>query len=220
MSEANQSDGLAMAELMSPELARHPQPMYELLRAAAPIMRVDGVGVIVTSRAGVGEVLRDAETYSSSSMAHDLKAKRPLIPLQIDPPDHRNYRKLLDPLFAPQRMKALEDSTTKLVNDLIDRFVDEEEIDFCQQFSTPFPSQVFLSLFGLPMEDLPSFLKMKDGAIRPDQVVGHEFGHPETDAYQQQTADSIYEYFERVIDERQGQHREDLLSHFLNAEVD
>ena len=38
---------------------------------------------------------------------------------------------------------------------------------------------------------------MKDGAIRPDQVVGHEFGHPETEAYQQQTADSIYAYFEQ-----------------------
>ena len=220
MSEPNQSDGMAMAELMSPELARHPQPMYELLRADAPIMRVEGVGVIVTSRAGVGEVLREPETYSSSSMAHDLKAKRPLIPLQIDPPDHRKYRKLLDPLFAPQRMRALEESTSKLVNDLIDRFAGESEIDFCSQFSTPFPSQVFLNLFGLPMEDLPRFLKMKDGAIRPDQVVGHEFGHPETDAYQQQTADSIYAYFEQVIDERRGEEREDLLSHFLHAEVD
>ena len=40
---------------------------------------------------------------------------------------------------------------------------------------------------------------MKDGVIRPDQVVGHEYGHPETEAYQQQTADSIYAYFEDVI---------------------
>ena len=153
-------------------------------------------------------------------MAHDLKAKRPLIPLQIDPPDHRKYRKLLDPLFAPQRMKLLEESTTA-VRQRPDRRVHRRgEIDFCQQFSTPFPSQVFLTLFGLPMDDLPRFLKMKDGAIRPDQVVGHEFGHPETEAYQQQTADSIYAYFEQVIDERRGEQRDDLLSHFLHAEVD
>jgi cytochrome P450 len=80
---------------------------------------------------------------------------------------------------------------------------------------------VFLTLFGLPMDDLPVFLKMKDGVIRPDQVVGHEFGHPETESHQQQTADSIYAYFERVIDERAGEAEgEDLLSHFLHAEVD
>ena len=61
---------------------------------------------------------------------------------------------------------------------------------------------------------------MKDGAIRPDQVVGHDFGHPETEAYQQQTADSIYAYFEQVIEERAGSKRDDLISHFLHAEVD
>jgi cytochrome P450 len=220
MTERTQSDGLAMAELMSPELARHPQPMYAVLREGNPAFKVDGVGVIVTTRAGVHEVLRNPDVYSSGVMAHDLKARRPLIPLQIDPPDHKKYRKLLDPLFAPPRMKALEGSTTVLVNDLIDRFADEDEIDFCRQFSTPFPSQVFLTLFGLPMDELPRFLAMKDGAIRPDQVVGHEFGHPETEAHQQQAADSIYAYFEDVIEQRQGDRRDDILSHFLEAEVD
>jgi cytochrome P450 len=220
MSERTQSDGLALAELMSPELARRPQPMYAMLRADAPVLRVDGVGVIVTSRAAVDEVLRNPEMFSSSAMAHDLKAARPLIPLQIDPPDHRTYRRLLDPLFAPQRVKLLEGSTAQLVNDLIDRFAGEDEIDFCRQFSTPFPSQVFLTLFGLPLDELPRFLTMKDGAIRPDRVVGHEFGHPETEAYQQQAADSIYAYFEEITRERAGDLRDDLLSHVLRAEVD
>ena len=34
-----------------------------------------------------------------------MKTARPLIPLQVDPPDHRKYRKILDPLFAPQQMR-------------------------------------------------------------------------------------------------------------------
>src|SRR5215510_14821366 len=172
MSERSQSDGLAMAQLMSPELARNPQPMFELLRADAPILRVDGVGVIVTTRAGVDEVLRNPDIFSSSDMAHDLKSKRPLIPLNIDPPDHRKYRKLLDPLFAPQRMKLLEEPVTALVNQLIDGFGDSGEIDFATQFSIPFPSQVFLTLLGLPLEELPGLLRMKDGIIRPGHVVG------------------------------------------------
>ena len=220
MAERDETYGAGLAELMNPDVARNPQPIYSMLQTSSPIFRIDGVGVIVTSREGVDIVLRNPEIYSSSTSAHDLKTKRPLIPLQVDPPDHRKYRKLLDPLFAPQRMKLLEDSTTQLVNDLIDRFIDDTEIDFCAQFSTPFPSQVFLTMFGLPMDELPRFLTMKDGAIRPDQVVGHEFGHPETEAYQQQTADSIYAYFEQVIDERAGEQRDDLLSHFLHAEVD
>src|SRR5262245_3247028 len=220
MTESAQSDGIAMAQLMSPELARHPQPTYAALREGSPVLRIDGIGVIVTSRSGVDEVLRAPDLFSSNMTAHDMKTRRPLIPLQIDPPAHRTYRKILDPLFAPQRMRAREDAVTRLVNDLIDGFGGAEEIDFARQFSTPFPSQVFLTLFGLPLDDLPTFLAMKDGVIRPDHVVGHEFGHPETEAHQQATADSIYAYFERVLDERAGEQRDDLLSHFLHAEVD
>jgi cytochrome P450 len=220
MTEPTQTDGLALAELMSPELARNPQPMYGMLRAGSPVLRVDGVGVVVTSRAGVELVLRDPGLYSSNMSAHDLKTERPLIPLQIDPPAHRTYRKILDPLFAPQRVRALEEPVADLVNHLIDGFIGDDEIDFAAQFSLPFPSQVFLTLFGLPLDELPTFLRMKDGVIRPDHVVGHEFGHPETEAHQQQTADAIYAYFERVLDERAGKDRDDLLSHLLRAEVD
>lgn len=220
MTERDESYGAGLAELMSPELARNPQPMYQMLQQTSPVLRVDGVGVIVTSREGVEEVLRNPDVFSSGTTAHDMKTRRPLIPLQIDPPDHKKYRKLLDPLFAPQRMKLLEESVRGLVNELIDSFIDDDEIDFALQFSGPFPSQVFLTMFGLPMDDLPLFLAMKDGVIRPDHVVGKEFGHPETEAHQQATSDSIYEYFERVIAERRNDVRDDMLSHFLTAEVD
>ena len=221
MAERDENYGAGLADLMNPEVARNPQPIYSMLQKTTPVFRLDGVGVIVTSRSGVDEVVRDPQAFSSGLSAHDLKTRRPLIPLQIDPPDHRKYRKILDLLFAPKRMRLMEGSTVQLVNDLIDKFIDDEEIDFSKQFSGPFPSQVFLTMFGLPLEELPLFLKMKDGAIRPDQVVGHEFGHPETEAYQQQTADSIYAYFEQVIEERRvGEKRDDLLSHFIFAEAD
>lgn len=225
MAQRTESYGMGMAELMTPELARNPQPIFAALHEGSPWLRVEGVGVVLTTRALVDEVLRHPELFSSSTMAHDLKAKRPLIPLQIDPPDHKKYRKLLDPLFAPPRMKLLEDDVTALVNELIDRFDGADEIDFVTQFSTPFPSQVFLTMFGLPMDELQTFLRMKDGAIRPDQVVGQDFGHPDTETYQQQTADDIYAYFEDVLDqraraERDGDERSDLISHFMHAEVD
>jgi cytochrome P450 len=220
MVERTEEYGAGLAELMNPEVARNPQPIYSMLHDGSPVFRLDGVGVIVTTRAGVEEVLRDPEVFSSSTSAHDLKAARPLIPLQIDPPDHRKYRKILDPLFAPQRMRAREDQLRALANELIDGLIDESEIDFVQRFSTPFPSQVFLAMFGLPMDDLGTFIGMKDGVIRPDQVVGQPLGHPDTEAHQQRTADSIYAYFERVLAERGTARADDLLSAFLDAEVD
>jgi cytochrome P450 len=214
-----ETDG-QIANMMTPDLARHPQPTYMALAEGADAMRVEGIGVIACSRAAVDEVLRQPDVFSSSTDAVDLKTRRPLIPLQIDPPDQRKYRKLLDPLFAPKHVQALAEPIENLVNELIDGFIDDDEIDFTARFSLPFPSRVFLTMFGLPIDELPRFLKMKDGIIRPNHVVGHDIGHPETDAYQQQTADSIYEYFEALLDERASVQRDDLLSQLLQAEVD
>src|SRR5262245_1854285 len=114
MAERTESYGAAIAELMNPDVTRNPQPIYTTLREGSPVLRLDGVGVIVSSHAGVDKVLRNPEVFSSNVSAHDLKAKRPLIPLQIDPPDHRKYRKILDPLFAPQRLTLLEGPATRL----------------------------------------------------------------------------------------------------------
>ena len=72
MSDQARTDGVAMAELMSPERARNPQPMYQMLRADSPVQRVDGVGVVVTSRSGVETVLRNPGVFSSSMSAVDL----------------------------------------------------------------------------------------------------------------------------------------------------
>jgi cytochrome P450 len=212
--------GPGMSDLMTPELARQPQPLFHDLLAASPVMRVDGVGVIACSRAAVDEVLKHPDVFSSSTSAQDLQTRRPLIPLQIDPPAHRKFRKILDPLFSPKRMQLLAEPIDQLVNELIDGFVDDDEIDFAVQFSQPFPSHVFLTMFGLPTEELRTFLQMKDGIIRPHHVVGTPIYHPDAVAYQRATADSIYAYFEALLDEQGSAHQDDLIGQFLAAEVD
>jgi len=202
------------------DMASNPQPMYRAMREAAAVVPVDDSMVVICRRAEIEEAFRHPDLFSSNMSAVDLQNVRPLIPLQIDPPDHKKYRRILDPLFAPRQMALLEEPITKLVNDLLDRFEGRDEIDFAQEFSIPFPSQVFLTILGLPLDDLPTFLAMKDGIIRPDHVVGRERGDESVVAHQKQTAESIYEYFDRVLDEREVEGRDDLLTTFLHTEVD
>ncbi len=207
---------------MDPEMARNPQAVYPLMREV-PVMQVDGLAgpaVLLSSKEVIDEALRHPEIYSSSMDAVDLRNKRPMIPLQIDPPDQKKYRKLLDPLFSPRKMVAMEEEVAVLVNLLIDRFIDKGEVDFAKEFSVPFPSQVFLTLLGLPLDELDRFLTMKDGIIRPDHVTGKPYGTEPVVAYQQEIADSVYEYFDQVLDEREVERKDDLLSHFLDAEVE
>jgi cytochrome P450 len=63
-------------------------------------------------------------------------------------------------------------------------------------------------------------LTMKDGIIRPNHVINEPYGSKAASAYQQQVADSVYEYFNEVLDEREANRQDDLLSHFLDAEVE
>ncbi|MGD0880546.1 MAG: cytochrome P450 [Acidimicrobiales bacterium] len=205
---------------MDPESAAHPQPMFKMLRESMPVIPVEGRGVALTRKVDVDEVFRHPEIFSSNADAVDLQNVRPLIPLQIDPPDHKKFRKLLDPIFAPREVAKLEESLVVAVNELIDGFIDRGEVDFAGEFSTLFPTRVFLNLLGLPVDELPRFLAMKDGIIRPQEAVGSVYGSPETLAHQKRTADSIYDYFNEVLDQREIERRDDLLSRFLDASVD
>jgi cytochrome P450 len=205
---------------MDPDMAAHPQVKFKALRDECPVMAIEGTGVVLTRKVEIDEALRHPEIFTSNMDAVDLKNARPMIPLQIDPPEHKKYRKLLDPIFAPRRMAAMDDSVSLIVNNLIDGFIDQGEVDFAQAFSVPFPSEVFLTLLGLPLGELDRFLAMKDGIIRPDHVTGKPYGSRAVNDFQQKVADSVYEYFNEVLDAREVTRQDDLLSLFLDAEVD
>jgi cytochrome P450 len=61
---------------------------------------------------------------------------------------------------------------------------------------------------------------MKDGIIRPDHVTGKPYGSRAVNDFQQKVADSVYEYFNEILDAREVTRQDDLLSLFLDAEVD
>jgi cytochrome P450 len=147
--------------------------------------------------------------------AVDLGNIRPLIPLQIDPPEHAKYRRILDPLFTPREMARREPSVAELVNEMIDRFAGRGEVDFHEEFAVPLPCTVFLQLLGLPLEDLDQFLEWKDGVIRPEGAEGYEGRHDASQGVAQQ----IYDYFDRAIDEHIASPRDDVLSAMIAASI-
>ena len=204
-------------------MANEPQAIYRTMREMMPAVEfVDspaGKMGIICHRHDIEEAFRHPEIFASTE-AVDLSNVRPLIPLSIDPPDHKKYRKILDPLFAPRAMAALEQPVAQLANKLMDAFEGQEEIDFGPAFSVPLPSQVFLTLLVLPLDELPAFGAMKDGIIRPERVVGVPSGHPDAKAHHVKTAQSIYDYFEKGLDERSREPRDDLVTGFLNTEIE
>ena len=80
-----------------------PQPMYKALRESAPVFR-SPQAVVLSRLVDIEMALKRTDLFSSNMDAVDLGNLRPLIPLQIDPPDHAKYRRILDPLFTPREM--------------------------------------------------------------------------------------------------------------------
>jgi cytochrome P450 len=197
------------------EMAAHPQPIYRMMREFAPVIETDDGGIMVTRHEDVMDALRNPEVFSSDMDAIALGNVRPLIPLQIDPPDHIKFRKILDPLFAPREVARLDGEVRALTNTLIDAFIDRGEVEFSSELAVPLPCTVFLALMGLPQEDLDLFLRYKDNIIRPEGMMGAK-----ADAIRRETAQEMYAYFEQVIEERRREPRDDLVSRFVQAEVD
>ncbi|HXQ74981.1 MAG TPA: cytochrome P450 [Acidimicrobiales bacterium] len=207
-------------ELQSPSLmvdlasADDPRAMSEMLRQQR-VHNIEGMFHLLTHRQDVEAALRRPAVFTSGPEAVQLGNIRPLIPLSVDPPKHVKYRRILDPLFAPRHMTALEGEVAELVNSTIDNFAASGTCDFHEDFAVPLPCTVFLRLMGLPLEDLDLFLAMKDGIIRPSGATMEDQAPT-----RKKTAENIYAYFEKTLEQRRRAPTEDLLARIMVSEVD
>jgi cytochrome P450 len=210
--EAETRRGPQMVDVASSD---DPRAVTKAMRAE-PVMRVGEEFTIITRREHIESALRTPAVFSSGADAVQLGNVRPLIPLQVDPPKHVKYRRILDPLFAPRAMALLEGEVVELFNQLVDGFASRGSCDLHTELAVPLPCTVFLQLMGLPLEDLDEFLAMKDGIIRPPGTTIEE-----QEPVRKQSAQDIYTYFQAVIDERRGApERSDLLARIMTAELD
>src|SRR5690242_15342322 len=197
-----------------------PQPGYQQAIADGGYKQpMDGF-TITFSRDLSDYVLRHHELFSSVG-GLDLGNIRPLIPLNVDPPEHSKYRKILDPVFAPKQMEAQEADITERVNHFVDAFAGRGECDFSEEFAELLPSSVFLGLMGLPWDELDTFLHLRDGILRPEKIDPEAmFDGEKRLAVQRATGDEIYAYFDAVCTARAAHPTGDILSHLVTVEVD
>lgn len=216
---ANPDREAGTLNLYDATIAACPQPVYAWLRAECPVARSAFFGGPILSRhEDVMWALRHPEIFSSAmDMQVALGTRRPMIPQQIDPPAQTRYRRLLDPLFSRKRMAEIEPRVRRHAAELADAVAGAGECEFDAAFAIPLPCTAFLGLMGLPQEELPLFLELKDGIIRPPVAPGDLAAAAE---HRFAVGKRIYAYFEKLIDERRSQPGEDLTSHLLRLEID
>jgi cytochrome P450 len=215
-----QHDENAFAQMQDLFNMAEPQPRYkQMIEQGGFVRPMDGFAMVF-NRDLADFVLRHHELFSSQ-VEMNLGNVRPLIPLNVDPPQHSKYRKLLDPLFAPKQMEAQEADITARVNHFVDTFIDRGECNFSDEFAEVFPSAVFLGLMGLPWEELDTFIRLRDGILRPQKTDPDALlDGGKRNAVMSATGQEVYEYFNAMLDERERHPTDDILTHFITAEID
>ncbi|KUH97082.1 cytochrome [Mycolicibacterium acapulense] len=145
-------------------MARDRGEGWAKLRGLGPVLHGEG-WYYFTRRDDVLTALRDPETFSSRTDYDDMISPVPLVPLGFDPPEHTRYRRLLHPYLSPQTLSALLPTLQAQVIDIIDEIAGRTECEVMADLAVPYPSQVFLTLFGLPLEDRERLIAWKDAII-------------------------------------------------------
>ncbi|MDB6161746.1 MAG: cytochrome [Gammaproteobacteria bacterium] len=122
-------------------------------------------------------------TQGATPFPRDPKNYFYMIPLEIDPPEHRKYRGMIDPMLTRNAMAALEGSIRELASRLIDNFIEKGGCEFTTDFGRPLPVSVFLGLMGLPQQMRDTFVGWAVGLLHAQDRKIAESCMRETVAY-------------------------------------
>jgi len=196
-----------------------PQPLLDEVRRTTPVVRWE-LGVGFFRMDDIVEAARNPSIVSMDPVTREgwgMGSAAPLIPLHLDGELHRHYRRLLDPIFAPKRMAALEPDIRKLADELIDGFAPDGYVEFHDAFCVPLPSTIFLRLFGLPLEDAPFLIEQKNRILKNEGRDMHEM-----ESIGRAAGADLQAHLRARLAERQaeGARHDDLLDQFVHFEVD
>jgi cytochrome P450 len=189
-----------------------PYPMFAMMRANTPVMRVEFMNRIAYSVSKYDDclaVLKDAETYSSKSNAEVGKVMgRTLI--EMDGKEHTRHRALIQQIFVPRNLDRLEPVLAALVHEIVDRFADRPSADLVADFTEQFPVQVMAHLTGIPRKDHPQFQRWAIDII----------GFPKDLQKGLAAAAALREYLLPIIAERRVRPSDDVISKLVSGTVD
>ncbi|HYC24041.1 MAG TPA: cytochrome P450 [Candidatus Bathyarchaeia archaeon] len=220
---------LAEVDLVNPEnyVPGVPHDAFQVLRKEAPIFwhkePDGGAGFWALTRYDdVMAVSKDPGTFSSYKGGtilrdipeDDLNNTRTIM-LNMDPPQHARYRRLVSQGFTPRMTAALEPHIREIADKIIDAVIARGECDFVTEIAAELPLQVIAELLGIPLEDRHKVFEWSN------RLIG--FDDPEFQNSMEEgklAAMEMYMYANQLALERKGSPRDDLVSVLMNGIVE
>jgi cytochrome P450 len=165
----------------------------------------------LTQREDVLLALRSPELFSSQRAYDAVGSPLPMVPIAFDPPDHTRFRRVLQPFFSTGTLNAMLPSLQRQAVDIIDAAAAGGRCEAMADIAVPYPSQVFLTLFGLPLADRDRLIRWKD------TVIGLANEQTTTDNIDLTPALELFEYLTVAVAEHRANPGEDILSQVLSG---
>jgi cytochrome P450 len=225
------SKALSGYDFFDPEVIESPFDFYKAARQEAPVYQLPDTNIFFVSRyEDVKAALKRTDVFSND-FAEELNVpvKNPLAEaiyaegwapidtlLTLDPPRHRVYRSLLNKVFSNKRVEGLTGYMEEIVNELIDDWVDEGEVDLLNRFCVPFPIFVIADQLGVPREDIALFRHWSD-------CFGSRlsrFADEEKEVEDARAIVDFQHYFVAKIEELRKNPQDNIISDLAQARID
>jgi cytochrome P450 len=206
---------------VDPEVMECPYPFLESLRREAPIHWVSEGNYFLVSRfADVQEVLRRHEVFSSD-ISHlfdgqgDVFIPSPVLNL-ADPPIHSMTKPIAVRAFGPAKVNALDATITRIVDDLIDAFIGDGEVEILTQFAQPLPLTMIAGQLGVPVKDIQRLRHWSDEML----VFNNPSATPQDRQRAKQSIAEANVYLMEVLRAKRAHPTDDVISILATAKTE
>jgi cytochrome P450 len=163
---------------------------------------------VVTRAVDIKHIEQNYEQFSNAESFVPRGVIPPQLPVNLDPPEHAPFRRLIMPAFLPKSVNAIEVKARAIAIRLIEELLPQGECEFVSAFAGAMPIMAFLIMMDLPEQDYRELREIGNGIARPDDA----------QAYASSRA-ALSAYIRRWIAERQANPGSDLISRVVHGEV-
>ncbi len=145
--------------------------------------------------------------------------------VQMDNPDHMNYRRLTQAWFLPQNLRGLEARIREIARGFIDKMAAKgTECDFARDVAFLYPLHVIMEVLGVPETDEPRMLKLTQELFGTQDPDVNRTGKEMSDADEalnalNATVMDFMTYFGAMTEDRRRNPRKDLASVIANGAI-
>jgi cytochrome P450 len=136
---------------------------------------------------------------------------------RTDPPVHTRYRKVLNRVFTPARVRSMVPAIESIVHELVDKFIDAGRCEFVADLALPLPGIFIAEQLGLDRSEYKTFRRWAEAMLclanRPQMTMADAMVEVEVELEAQH-------YLAEQCERRRAEPGDDLISLIVHANAE